>query len=117
MTAQELLKKWRTEEAEQVTPERAKICNDFAVLLEKAINEGNEIGIKACLTIQEEIDGLNYVRMGLGEVKGLPDYLDALNSGLKPFTAEEIRMQSKVLQRLTSDEALKAINKKKESEN
>lgn len=100
MTAQELLYKWCTEASEQITPERAKICNDFAVLLEKAINDGDEARIQASFAIQEEIDGLNYIRMGLGEKQGLPEYLEALNRGIKPLTEKEVMQQSKFLNRL-----------------
>ena len=100
MTAQELLHKWCTEESEQVTPERAKICNEFAALLEKAINDNDEARIQACFTIQEEIDGLNYIRMGSGKKQGLPEYLEALNRGLKPLTEKEVMQQSKFLNRI-----------------
>lgn len=100
MTAKELLEKWRTEESEQMTPERAKICNDFVVLLDKAINEGDEARIQACFIIQEEIDGLNYIRMGLGEKYGLAEYLEALNRSPKPLTEKEVMQQSKYLNRL-----------------
>ena len=99
MNARELLQKWK-DAANDKDPKRAKICKDFADLLEKDINDGNEARIQACFAIQEEIDGLNYIRMGLGEKQGLPEYIEALNTSAKPLTEKEVMQQSKWLNRL-----------------
>ena len=79
MTAKELLDQWRTEESEQITPERAKICNEFAVLLEKAINDNDEAEMIAFIGIQNEIGMLNASKIKVlesGNRIGLPEYLE-----------------------------------------
>ena len=88
MTAQELLHKWRTEESQQVTPERAKICNEFVVLLEKAINEGDEAALIGFISIQDDINSIN---VSLNDVVGLPEYLEIKNNKSdKVVTAKDI---------------------------
>ena len=88
MTAQELLHKWRAEESEQVTPERAKICNEFAVLLEKAINDGDEAALIGFISIQDDINSIN---VSLNDVVGLPEYLEIKNNKSdKVVTAKDI---------------------------
>ena len=77
MTAQELLQKWRKEESEQVTPERAKICNEFAVLLEKAINDNDEAALIGFISIQDDINSIN---VSSRDVVGLPEYLEIENN-------------------------------------
>ncbi len=77
MTAQELLQKWRKEESEQVTPERAKICNEFAVLLEKAINDNDEAALIGFISIQDDNNSIN---VSSRDVVGLPEYLEIENN-------------------------------------
>lgn len=88
MTSKELLEKWRTQESEQITPERAKICKDFVVLLENAINEGDEASLIGFTSIQDDINSLQF---SLGCIIGLPEYLEIKNNkSNKVITAKDI---------------------------